>query len=103
MFHAEARAQIAAIRAAAVAVPKPERKYFAEVARAAEAAVGKHHREFEKQSDLRFMDLPHHVAILKAIAAFDPARPRYSLVEIDDAVRLRHQRREYLDCEGDDD
>jgi hypothetical protein len=100
LWHEWARAEnrMKAIEAALKTMTTTERSYFQPIEAAARAALTKHQLVFVKERDLRHLDLPRHLAILRAIAAFHPSEARFSLYKIKRAVEGRYSVREYVDC-----
>jgi hypothetical protein len=94
----KAQARVGAIEAAVHAMPDIERDAFTPVVRALQAALTKHQLEFLRERQLSKLDVPRHLAILRAIAAYNPDQARFSLYKIKRVIEGRHSLTEYIDC-----
>ncbi len=72
--------------------------YFKEIFDASVATLTKHQMVFVDQMDLRKLDVPRHLEILRMIANFDHNRPKLSAYKIKRAIEGRHSLMEYTNC-----
>lgn len=97
--YAEASAKVSAIQSALEnSIPSAERAYFEPIVQAVSSALTKHHPNFAAQKSFKGLDLPRHMAILNAIADFDPSVAKFSLYKIKRAIEGRYSLAEYIDC-----
>lgn len=93
-----ASARMTAMNSAVTAMSKTDQSYFAPIVKAAVAAMTKHQLDFVSEHHLKSLDVPRHLAILRAIGEFSPAEPRFSLYKIKRAIEGRYSLREYTGC-----
>ncbi|MBX3020236.1 MAG: hypothetical protein KF799_01055 [Bdellovibrionales bacterium] len=98
MAQRAAQTKLAHIDFAQDGISAQERSYYQPIVDAAHAALEKHHPLYSDPAKLKTLDIPRHMTILRAIAAFDSQKAKLSLYRIKRAIEGRHSLQEYTNC-----
>lgn len=94
----EALAQMKHLQAVVDSSQGPQKKYMEKIYRAAWAALTRHQRVYVEAKDSTHLDFKRHLAILRRIAGFDPAKPLFSMYQIKRTIEGRYSLVEYANC-----